>query len=315
MLSLLPFVHKNDMTKLYTGDLMMGAATFFWGGMTVFSKQLLSEMPEFTLIAVRFLIAFLACLAVFPRLYRTLNRQTVWHSFVIGFWLFVSYTLMIYGVARTTASNSGFIMSMSVVFVPIILAVWKRQTPSLQLVISIIVTLTGIGLLSLSDRLTLNSGDLLVLSCAFFYAIQMVFTEKYAKTDEPVLLGSLQLLFVSSFAFICSLIMEDFTLPQSIAGWVQLGYLSVICGSVGFIFQTAAQKRIPSSHASLIFATMPVPVALFSYFLLGENIMPRQLGGIIVVIIGVAVMEYKKSPGQNTVCRKDERRRYSRFPN
>jgi len=157
------------------------------------------------------------------------------------------------------------------------------------------VTIFGVALLCLGNNFSLNFGDFLCIICALCYAFQMIYTEKYARQDDPVLLGTLQLLFVAVFGLVFSLFLEDFTLPSTATGWGQLLYLAVLCSSVAFILQTSAEKRIPSSHASLIFSAMPVPVALFAYFLLGEPIGLRQYMGIAVVCIGVLIMEYKKS--------------------
>ena len=54
-----------DSKHIALGDLMMLAATMIFGAMTIFSKQILAELEVFNMVALRFLIAFAACLAVF----------------------------------------------------------------------------------------------------------------------------------------------------------------------------------------------------------------------------------------------------------
>lgn len=283
-------------SQLYAGDLMMLTATLVWGGMTVFSKQILSELDIFNMIALRFLLSFGLCLAVFWKRYRSLRRQTVLHSLVLGALLFVSYFFMVWGCDNTTASNSGFMMSLTAVFIPLILALRFRRLPSRRLMLSVLITICGVGLMCLSPGFSLNFGDWLCVICAFCYSFQMIFSERYAHQDDPVVLGTLQLLFVGLLALVCSLVMEDgLRLPATGAGWWQLGYLAVFCGALGFIMQTLAVQRIPSSHASLIFATEPVFVALFAFFLLQESIGPRQIIGMAVVFVGVFITEYKKA--------------------
>ena len=281
--------------ELYIGDLMMLSATVIWGAMTVFSKQILSELAMFNMIALRFLIGFGVCLAVFHRRYRGLTRTTVGHSAILGALLFVSYLFMVWGCKYTSASNAGFMMSLTAVFIPIILRLTQRRAPSLRLCASILVTLTGVGLMCLTGAIKPNIGDLICVGSAFFYSFQMIFTERYAHQNDPVVLGTLQLLFVAVLGFICCFVFEDvLILPQSRAGWVQLLYLAVMCGGAGFILQTGAEKRIPSSHASLIYATQPVFVALSAVLLMGEAITLRQIVGIVVVFLGVLIVEYRR---------------------
>lgn len=287
--------------ELYLGDLMMLAATVIWGAMTVFSKQILAELDIFNMIALRFLIGFAVCLAVFHRRYRGLDRITVRHSAVLGVLLFVSYLFMVWGCKYTSASNAGFMMSLTSVFIPVILRITQHRAPSLRLVASIAVTLIGVGLMCLSRVVRPNIGDLICVGSAFAYSFQMIYTEKYAHKNDPVVLGTLQLLFVSILGFLCSFVFESrFILPQSTAGWVQLLYLAVMCGGAGFILQTGAEKRIPSSHASLIYATQPVFVALSAFLLMNESITLRQIVGIVVVFIGVLIVEYKREAAEET---------------
>ena len=79
------------------GDLMMLAATMIFGAMTIFSKQILAELEVFNMVALRFLIAFAACIAVFRKRYSRLDMKTFLHSGVLGTFLFASYLCMVLG--------------------------------------------------------------------------------------------------------------------------------------------------------------------------------------------------------------------------
>ena len=267
---------------------MMLAATMIFGAMTIFSKQILAELEVFNMVALRFLIAFAVCFAVFHKRYKIVDKETTLHSFVLGTFLFISYFCMVEGCKYTTASNAGFMMSLVAFFTPLIIWAQKKIRPTGRQTASILITLFGVGLMCLSGRLTLNKGDLICICCAFFYAFQMLYTERYAHKHDPIVLGTLQLAFVSVYGFISALIFEDsFRLPVSAAGWWQLLYLALGCGALGFIFQTSAEKLSPTSHTTLIYASEPVFVALFSFLMLGEQISIRQMAGIVMVFIGV----------------------------
>ena len=290
-----------DRRNTIAGDLMMAGATMIFGAMTIFSKQILAELDVYNLVALRFLIAFAVCFAVFRRRYsemwkdRAVRKRTSIHSFVIGSFLFISYLCMVLGCKYTTASNAGFMMSLVAFFTPLILLALYRVIPSKLQIASILITLTGVGMMCLSGRMTLNKGDLFCIMSAFFYSLQMLYTERFAHQDDPVVLGTYQLLFVSIYGFAFAFGLEDsFILPVSAAGWWQLMYLALGCGALGFILQTSAEKRSPASHTTLIYATEPVFVAVFSYMMLGEPIIPRQIVGMVLVFIGVFLTVWKK---------------------
>ena len=278
------------MKRTLTGDLMMLAATMIFGAMTIFSKQILAELDVFNMVALRFLIAFAACFAVFHKRYKAADRETALHAWILGTFLFVSYLCMVVGCKYTTASNAGFMMSLVAFFTPLIIWVQEKKRPAARQTASILITLIGVGMMCLSGRLTLNKGDIVCIFSAFFYAFQMLYTERYADKHDPVVIGTFQLIFVSVYGFIFSLILEDsFRLPVSAAGWGQLMYLALGCGALGFILQTSAEKYSSAGHATIIYASQPVFVALFSFLLLGEQISLRQMIGIAVVFAGVLI--------------------------
>lgn len=278
------------MKRTLAGDLMMLAATMIFGAMTIFSKQILAELEVFNMVALRFLIAFAVCFAVFRRRYRTADRQTAFHAGVLGTFLFVSYLCMVVGCKYTTASNAGFMMSLVAFFTPLIVWAQEKTPPSRRHVASIFITLIGVGLMCLSGSFTLNKGDIICIFSAFFYSFQMLYTERYAEKHDPVVLGTFQLIFVAVYGLIFSLILEDgFRLPVSPAGWGQLLYLALGCGALGFILQTAAEKYSSAAHSTIIYASQPVFVALFSYLMLGEPITVRQAAGIVIVFAGVLI--------------------------
>ena len=289
----------NKNRRCLAGDMMMLAATMIFGAMTIFSKQILAELEVYNMVTLRFLIAFAVCFIVFHRRYRHLDRKTAVHAGILGTFLFVSYLCMVIGCKYTTASNAGFMMSLVAFFTPIIIFVQEKVRPDRNHVISIFITLIGVGLMCLSGNFTLNRGDLVCIMSAFFYSFQMLYTERYAKQHDSVVLGTFQLIFVAAYGFVFSMLLEDsFRLPQSAAGWGQLLYLALGCGALGFILQTSAEKLSSAGHTTLIYASQPGFVAVFSYLMLGEPISLRQIIGIVLVFIGVLIT-VQKEPSAN----------------
>ena len=110
-----------DRKHIAYGDLMMLAATMIFGAMTIFSKQILAELEVFNMVALRFLIAFAACVAVFHRRYRGLDMKTFLHSGVLGTFLFVSYLCMVLGEQISARQIAGIVL--------VFLGVWITVRP------------------------------------------------------------------------------------------------------------------------------------------------------------------------------------------
>ena len=71
--------------------------------------------------------------------------------------------------------------------------------------------------------------------------------------------------------------------------------------ALGFIFQTSAEKLSPTAHTTLIYASEPVFVALFSFLMLGEQISARQMLGILLVFIGVWITVRPKNTDEGLI--------------
>ncbi len=85
---------------------------------------------------------------------------------VLGLFLFGLFAFLMHGLQTTSASNGGFLTSTTVVLVPIFHAVIKKKMPDHQNVLSILLTMTGICLLTLQQSLVFHSGDILCLAGA-----------------------------------------------------------------------------------------------------------------------------------------------------
>ena len=68
--------------------------------------------------------------------------------------------------------------------VPIFHAVIKKKMPDHQNVLSILLTMTGICLLTLQQSLVFHSGDILCLAGAAVYAVQILLTDKFAQEED-----------------------------------------------------------------------------------------------------------------------------------
>src|SRR5919106_1225949 len=87
---------------------------------------------------------------------------------VLGALLFLGYTLQTAGLARTTATNAGFITGLYVVFTPVLALVLLRQPTGPAAWAAVAISVVGLALLSVAslDTLAPRPGDLLVVASA-----------------------------------------------------------------------------------------------------------------------------------------------------
>ena len=108
------------MSKQLQADLMLLGITIVWGASYMLTKIGLEGLEPLNLTALRFIIAFVISGAIFYKKILESNKKTIKYAFILGILLFGMFISMAFGLGYTTASNAGFLISLSVILIPII---------------------------------------------------------------------------------------------------------------------------------------------------------------------------------------------------
>lgn len=281
------------MKQQLKADLSLLMVTMFWGSSYLFTKIGLESLQPFNLTALRFLIAFIVSSLFMWKKYLLIDFEILKYSTWLGVILFSVFLTMTYGVQYTTASNAGFLISLTMVFIPVLSFIFFRIKPPKKLIVSLTIALIGIALLTITEELTINFGDILCLLCAVLCAFHIIITDRLTRKVDSILLGMLQIGFVGFYSLLASYILETPILPNSTISWISILALSITCTAIGFIVQTYAQQYTTPTHAGLIFSLESVFSAIFSYIFLGEVLLRRGYLGAFLLILSLFIMEIK----------------------
>lgn len=281
---------SRGMTQL-RADFLMLVVTLLWGSSYLFMSLGLDSFQTFNLVALRFGLAFLLAGIIFYKRLLCTNFKTVFYGFVLGSILFLLMSVVTIGLKYTSISNVGFLFSLSVVFVPLLLAVFFRKKPERKVSFGVSISFIGIALLTLNHTLTINTGDLLIILGAVFYATLIIVTDKLTKNVDSITLGILQLGFAGAWGLIFSFAIETPHLPNTTESWVAILCLSILCSAIGFIGQAYAQKYTTPTHTGLIFSLEPVFAALFAFIFVNETLSTKGYIGAILILVGVLTAE------------------------
>jgi len=278
-------------SKQVTADLMMLVVTICWGSSYLFTKIGLDSLGVYNLIFLRFGIAFILAALIFHKRIFKADFKTIKYSFILGSILFFAFVFLNTGIQSTSVSNTGFLVSLSVVFVPIISASFLKQKVEKRLIIGVFFALVGIGLLTLNSQLQLSLGDILCIICALFYSVHIIVTGKVTKNVDSISLGVWQLGFCGAWGLLFTLLFETPQLPQNTNVWSSILALSILCSALGFIVQTIAQQYTTATHAGLIFSLEPIFAAGFAFVFIGETLSIRGYIGASIVLLGILIAE------------------------
>ena len=271
--------------------------TLSWGAAFLFMKMGLQELEPYNVLFLRFTVAFVAALPMLIRQRRHFNRVALRDGVVLGLILTALFIFLLNGLKQTTSANAGFLTSLTVVYVPLILAVKTRSMPTRPVLAGMLLFLCGIGLMTLGQGFNgANVGDGLCAIGSFFYAVQICYTNYAIKRSDPMLIGVLQLGTTAVFGLILTLIFETPALPSTPSGIFAILMLGIFCSAFGFAMQPVAQRHSTPTQTGFIFALEPVFSAILGVLILHERLSASAVAGIVLAFAGMVVSNLKAVP-------------------
>jgi len=293
-------MENNSNKRKYLADLSLLFVAFVWGGGFVAVKDALNTVTPMLLMSLRFILAT-SIMYIF--LHRKIGKLTVEDykkGSIVGFILFLAFAAQTYGLQFTTASKQGFLTAVYVIIVPFLYWVFYKKRPKLKVFMGSLLTIVGIGLISLQSVEGFNVGDSLTLLCALFFAMHILSIEYFTKNMNVFKLAFIQI-FVAAILFtLTAVITEPYTIDLPRRAWTAIVYLAIFSTFACFTIQTIAQKYTTSSHASIIMSLESVFAAILGVLLLNEVMTPLMIFGCLLIFIAILIVEVnfrKKSGG------------------
>lgn len=279
------------MTRQTKANLSLLLVAMFWGSSCILTKVGLENIQEYNLIALRFIIAFLATLAIFWNRHIFQNKKAIQKAALLGFVLFVVLALMSFGVDYTSASNAGFLTCLAGIFIPFLNFIFLKQKIAKKIYVCVGLALLGMALLALRESITLNLGDVLCILCSLVFAVHIILTNRFAQDVDPIALSVFQLGFVGLYSLIMTFAVETPHFPANTHGWLVVLALSLLCSAFAFVIQTVAQKYTTSVFTGLIYSLEPAFAAIFAFLFLGEVLTGKGYLGAALLFISLILME------------------------
>lgn len=274
-------------------------ATIFWGSTFVAQDAAMNFIKPFTFQAVRTMVGVLCLLPVIWMMDRKDGKSfrkgwqdpKLWKAGILcGIPLFLAGNLQQLGIGEgTDPGKAGFLTTMYILFVPLIGIFRKEKAPRL-LPISLILAVAGLYFLSFSGVAQISLGDLLLLSCALMYAIQIIVVDKYVSQVDPVRLNAIQILVASLMTWVLMLTIDKPTVSSIGACWLPILYSGVLSSAVAFTLQIVGQKDLPPSLASLIMSLESV-FAVLTGLVFGKLMNSQEIIGCGLMFAAVILCQ------------------------
>ena len=282
---------KADLTLLFV--------TVLWGSAFAVMRVATQHGSIFYLNGLRFLLAALVLLP-FARLRGSFKRDNLVYYGLAGFALYVAIALQQAGLATTTAGNAGFITSLYVIIVPLIMwLIWKER-PSPLMGAAVLLAVAGAFLLSTGGSLPVRLGDILILIGSFFWALHVVVVGRMQGKMEALPFAFGQFAVCGLLNLLTGPFVERPASADMLALIPAILYTGVVSIAIGFTLQVLAQKHTPANDAALIMSMESVFALLFGWLFLRENLLPIQIAGCVLILAGVVLVQVKNGKMKTT---------------
>ena len=283
--------------KKQIGTLSLFIVAFIWGlAFIAVDYALDNNWNTFTILAIRGLLSGLILLpfAFKDKIWK--NRKVVIHTIIAGVFFFLGYALQSLGQKSSSVINSAFYTCLYVVFTPFIALAFGKKEVTIKTVIASITAIIGIYFLSVLGKggtLQFYLSDILLILCALFFALQIIWVTHYIKGElNPISLSCVMLLTMGILSLVSIPIFNE-VLPTSIKGISGVLYAAIFSSGVCTVLQLFGQRYTTSSNASIILS-LETPIAcILAVMINNENMNLYMSIGLILMVISVFLIEIK----------------------
>jgi drug/metabolite transporter (DMT)-like permease len=256
------------------------------------------------MISLRFSLASILFIPFFPTVVRRVRTPHFVAGVAIGFTFFLGLIMQVVGLATIPASRSGFLTSLTVVFVPLMTTALGRRIPRISVLLAGAIAMLGVSILT--DLVRFDSGgiaiaddalakwtlgDSLTVLGAVFFGVQIILIDWYGRKYDSVAFTP-SVLATTAVCGWSLLGITLFALPagssqSAIGEWMNVGaepaffgliiLLAIFPALVAFAWMNKYQPAVSAIQAGIIYTLEPVFASTFAMF------MPAILSAVCLV--------------------------------
>jgi drug/metabolite transporter (DMT)-like permease len=203
------------------------------------------------------------------------------------------------GLVRSSEAVNAFLTSITILFVPLILALTTRRLPNPTIWIGVLLALAGIWLMTGATPTGFGLGELLGVGCSILFSIHIILINALLARDTAFRMVGGQFIVIGLLSLLITLAFEPqsrrpqvLLLPFSAELLTNLILLVVFSTLLAFGLMIFFQPKVDPTRAALIYLTEPVFAALFAWGLTGRGLGATGLAGAGLIIAANSLVEW-----------------------
>lgn len=266
--------------------------TVFWGISYSVTKLAIGDYSPSTFLFYRFLMAVMVLTVIFWKYVRNINLESIKTGAVLAVPMFLGIHLQTVGLKYTDASQCSFIAGLCVIIIPLIKLTVYKTSPPLKIWIAALTALSGLFIIAVKEKFTINLGDLYTIAGAFAFAIYLISVEKHSAAKNLLTSIVPMFAFCALFTFILALTDQNADwFPERNTFWLGVIYCALFSTAYMYTISNISQRYLSAERVAVIYLFEPIFGAIAAFFILGENLSLRLLLGGSLIFAATLISE------------------------
>ena len=309
--------NNTKLQRRNSGLLILTA--FIWGIAFVAQSTGGDAVGPYTFNCIRFLVGSLFLVMILPILDRirpeqekqvtTNKKPLIIGGIACGLALCIASNLQQLGIyLGSSVGKAGFLTACYIILVPILGMFFKKKC-GWNIWIGVLLTIVGLYLLCMEGSFTLQTSDILLLCCAFMFAIHILVIDHFSPLVDGVRMSCIQFFVAGVLSSIPMFLMETgrsmaelqlWLEPLgSLNSWFPILYAGIFSSGIAYTLQIIGQQGVNPTVASLLMSLESVFSVLAGWVLLNETMGLRQLSGCAIIFIAVILAQLPIAKSSN----------------
>ena len=279
-------------------------AMVIWSLSFIWYKEVLTLYKPISLVIMRLIISSILLFAVTASLGRldVIQKKDIKTFLLLSFLSpFLYFLGESFGVSLIPTTLAAVIIATIPLFSPIGAYYYLKERISLMNFLGIVVSVVGVALVIFHQGFNMsdvNPYGIVFMAIAVIAALgYSLIIKKMTDRYNVFSIVAYQNL-IGIFYFLPLFFWLEYNHFVSVTPtWevvIPLLNLGVFASTFAFIFFTYSIKNLGISRANIFTNAIPVLTAIFAYFMLGESITPLKVIGIMVVVFGLFLSQFKR---------------------
>ncbi len=288
--------------KIKPAYLYLLAATLIWGANSPIMKVTLLEVPVFSLAFIRMAAAAIILYSAIARKVKIEKKDILTFVYASVAGVTLNLSLFFFGLQLSSAINASLLIAAVPIFTVLGAHFYLKEKLGTKIILASAIAFAGVVLIigkpDGPTTLLKIIGNILLLLSSLSWVAHELFSKKLLRKYESSVV-TFWVMAIGAVSFLPFAIWDFIKDPSWMGNVSTTGELGIIYGIIfaSLIAYLAWQKgltKLAAGEASFFFYLDPVTGVILSIILLGEKLTTNLALGGALILVGVALAEYKR---------------------